>query len=38
LSSGHTYSYRTRAYTKSSSMPYAYGYSNYSNCKSAITP
>jgi hypothetical protein len=38
LSSGPTYSYRTRAYTKSSSMPYAYGYSHYSNCKSAITP
>ena len=38
LSSGQTYSYRTRAYTKSSSMPYAYGYSYYSNCKSGITP
>jgi titin len=38
LSSGETYSYRIRAYKKSSSMPYAYGYSLYSNCKSATTP
>jgi hypothetical protein len=37
-SSGQTYSYKTRAYTKSSFLPYAYGYSYYSNCKSAITP
>jgi hypothetical protein len=38
LSSGETYSYRVRAYTKSSSQPYAYGYSSYSSCKSATTP
>jgi hypothetical protein len=38
LSSGATYSYKVRAYKKSSAMPYAYGYSSYSNCKSVITP
>lgn len=38
LSSGETYSYKTRAYNKSSAAPYAYGYSAYSNCKSATTP
>jgi hypothetical protein len=37
LSSGTTYSYKVRAYKKSSAMPYAYGYSLYSNCKSATT-
>jgi hypothetical protein len=38
LSSGETYSYRVRASSKSSSQPYAYGYSLYSNCKSVTTP
>jgi dienelactone hydrolase len=38
LFSGETYSYRVRAYIKSSSQPYAYGYSLYPNCKSATTP
>jgi titin len=38
LASGETYSYRIRAYKKSSAAPYAYGYSTYSNCKSATTP
>ena len=38
LASGKTYSYRVRAYRKSSAMPYAYGYSLYSKCKSATTP
>jgi len=38
LSSSTTYSYRTRAYTKSPAMPYAYGYSYYSNCDDATTP
>jgi len=38
LSPGKTYSYRVRAYKKSSTTPYAYGYSLYSNCKSATTP
>jgi len=38
LSSVTTYSYRVRAYKKSLAMPYAYGYSSYSNCKSATTP
>ncbi|MFH1702230.1 MAG: fibronectin type III domain-containing protein [Nitrospirota bacterium] len=38
LTSGMTYSYKTRAYKKSSAAPYAYGYSAYSNCKSATTP
>lgn len=38
LLSGSTYSYKVRAYTKSSAMPYAYGYSSYSGCKSATTP
>jgi hypothetical protein len=37
-SSGKTNSYRVRAYYRSSSQPYAYGNSNYSNCNSAITP
>jgi hypothetical protein len=38
LSSGQTYSYRVRAYYKSLGSPYAYGYSAYSNCRSAATP
>jgi hypothetical protein len=38
LTSGTTYSYRVRAYKKSSAAPYAYGYSLYSDCKSATTP
>ena len=38
LTSGTTYSYKTRAYKRSSVAPYAYGYSAYSNCKSATTP
>ena len=38
LPSGKTYSYRVRAYKKSSTTPYAYGYSLYSNCSSAKTP
>ena len=38
LASGKTYSYRVRAYKKSSATPYAYGYSSYSNCKSAKIP
>jgi uncharacterized protein YxeA len=33
LSSGQTYSYRIRAYSRSGSAPYADGYSGYSNCK-----
>ena len=37
LSSGTTYSYRVRAYRKSSAQPYAHGYSYYSNCSSATT-
>jgi len=37
LSSHKTYSYRVRAYKKSSATPYAYGYSSYLNCKSATT-
>jgi hypothetical protein len=37
-SSGKTNSYRVRAYYRSSSQPYAYGYSLYSGCKSATTP
>jgi len=38
LSSGTTYSYKVRAYKKSSAQPYAYGYSLFSNCSSATTP
>ena len=38
LTPGKTYSYKVRAYKKSSSMPYAYGYSLYSNCSQATTP
>ena len=38
LTSGKTYSYRIRAYKKSSAQPYAYGYSLYSNCDDATTP
>jgi hypothetical protein len=38
LSSDTTYSYRVRAYYRSSAQPYAYGYSYYSNCSSATTP
>ena len=38
LSPGATYSYKTRAYTRSLEIPYAYGYSLYSNCSSATTP
>jgi len=37
LTSGKTYSYKIRAYTRSSAMPYAYGYSLYSNCSQATT-
>jgi hypothetical protein len=37
LSSGTAYSYKTRAYTRSSAMPYAYGYSLFSNCDEATT-
>jgi uncharacterized delta-60 repeat protein len=33
-----TYSYKLRAYKKSSNTPYAYGYSLYTDCKSATTP
>ena len=33
LTSGTTYSYKVRAHKRSSAMPYAYGYSSYSNCK-----
>ncbi len=32
------YSYRINAVTKSAAMPYAFGYSLWSECKSAITP
>jgi hypothetical protein len=38
LSSGVTYSYRVRAYKKSSAQPYAYSYSSYTNCSSTTTP
>ncbi len=38
LTSGTTYSYKVRAYKESSNMPYAYGYSLYTGCKSATTP
>jgi hypothetical protein len=38
LTSGTTYSYRVRAFTKSSAGPYAYGYSLYSNCLCVTTP
>jgi hypothetical protein len=38
LTSGATYSYKVRTYRKSSAMPYGYGYSSYSGCKSATTP
>jgi len=38
LTLGATYSYKVRTYRKSSAMPYAYGYSSYSGCKSATTP
>ena len=37
LTPGRTYSYKIRAYTRSSAMPYAYGYSLYSNCSEATT-
>lgn len=38
LQSGKTYAYRIRAYTRSPAQPYAYGYSNYSNCFEIETP
>ncbi len=38
LTSGMTYSYKVRAFKKSSSQPYAYGYSSFSNCQSATMP
>lgn len=38
LTSGTTYSYRIRSYARSTTMPYAYGYSLWSNCTSATTP
>jgi hypothetical protein len=38
LASGKTYSYRIRAYKKSSAAPYAYGYSLYTGCQSSTTP
>jgi hypothetical protein len=38
LASGKTYSYRVRAYKKSSATPYTYGYSSFSNCDNATTP
>jgi hypothetical protein len=38
LTLGKTYSYKIRAYTRSSAMPYAYSYSLYSNCSQATTP
>ncbi len=38
LSSDKAYSYKLRAYISSSTLPYADGYSSYSNCKSATTP
>src|SRR4030067_1039144 len=37
LTPGKTYSYKIRAYTRSSAMPYAYGNSMYSNCSQATT-
>jgi bacillolysin len=38
LTSGNRYSYQVRAYNKSAAAPNAYGYSQYSNCSSAISP
>ena len=38
LTPGRTYSYKIKAYTRSLAMPYAYGYSLYSNCTQATTP
>ncbi len=38
LTSGTTYSYRTRAIARSSATPYAFGYSLWSNCVNATTP
>jgi hypothetical protein len=38
LTSGQTYSYRLRSFTKSSTLPYANGYSVYTGCSSKTTP
>lgn len=38
LTSGRTYSYRVWTFTKSLAIPYAYGFSLSSNCRSATTP
>jgi hypothetical protein len=38
LTSGRTYSYKIRSYRKSSSAPYAYGYSRYTGCSNKTTP
>ncbi len=38
LTSGTTYAYRIRSFTRSIAMPYAHGYSLWSTCVSAATP
>lgn len=38
LTSGSTYSYKIRAFTKSSDLPYSFGYSGWSNCVTRVVP